>query len=281
MGSRGRIARPGSGIARPGSGIARPGSRVARPRRREAQASHRQPVDHRPRPTGRDRGPRLTRIHCASRTTAFHPPVVHDHWWSVDSRDPNPRNSWTSPLCCILARGIVGLARRGQLVTTQQPRSHQGGRRGSGRVLSGHYCVRDPAGALAARWCRSWRDCTVACPARVGCPLAKPVEGAVVTQETRSRVAGAAARCARGRGPRPALLPAAAGLVLGIRPRRHSPGARLSSRSQFPFSQLPGWPAASARRDTQAGSCRSLEGVPVGCLQGRLHMYEGLTALGG
>ena len=47
----------------------------------------------------------------------------------------------------------------------------------------------------------------------------------------------------------------------------------------IPFSELPGWPAASAPGHAGRLLLGHLEGVPVACLQGRLHMYEGLSAL--
>ena len=47
----------------------------------------------------------------------------------------------------------------------------------------------------------------------------------------------------------------------------------------IPFAQLPGWPAASAPGHAGRLILGRLEGVPVACLQGRLHMYEGLSAL--
>jgi purine-nucleoside phosphorylase len=47
----------------------------------------------------------------------------------------------------------------------------------------------------------------------------------------------------------------------------------------IPFAQLPGWPAASAPGHAGRLVLGRLEGVPVVCLQGRLHMYEGLSAL--
>ena len=43
----------------------------------------------------------------------------------------------------------------------------------------------------------------------------------------------------------------------------------------IPFSELPGWPAASAPGHAGRLLLGRLEGVPVACLQGRLHMYEG------
>jgi purine-nucleoside phosphorylase len=47
----------------------------------------------------------------------------------------------------------------------------------------------------------------------------------------------------------------------------------------IPFAQLPGWPAASAPGHAGRLVLGRLDGVPVACLQGRLHMYEGLSAL--
>ena len=47
----------------------------------------------------------------------------------------------------------------------------------------------------------------------------------------------------------------------------------------IPFAELPGWPAASAPGHDGRLLLGRLEGVPVACLQGRLHMYEGLSAL--
>ena len=47
----------------------------------------------------------------------------------------------------------------------------------------------------------------------------------------------------------------------------------------LPFADLPGWPAASAPGHRGRLLLGHLEGVPVACLQGRLHMYEGLSAL--
>ena len=45
------------------------------------------------------------------------------------------------------------------------------------------------------------------------------------------------------------------------------------------FTELPGWPAASAPGHAGRLLLGHLDGVPVACLQGRLHMYEGLDAL--
>jgi purine-nucleoside phosphorylase len=46
----------------------------------------------------------------------------------------------------------------------------------------------------------------------------------------------------------------------------------------IPFPDLPGWPAASAPGHRGRLLLGHLDGVPVACLQGRLHMYEGLDA---
>jgi len=46
----------------------------------------------------------------------------------------------------------------------------------------------------------------------------------------------------------------------------------------IPFSELPGWPAASAPGHAGRLLLGQLEGVPVACLQGRLHLYEGHQA---
>lgn len=44
----------------------------------------------------------------------------------------------------------------------------------------------------------------------------------------------------------------------------------------IPFPELPGWPAASAPGHAGRLLLGRLDDVPVACLQGRLHMYEGL-----
>ena len=43
----------------------------------------------------------------------------------------------------------------------------------------------------------------------------------------------------------------------------------------IPFAELPGWPAASAPGHAGRLLFGKLEGLPVVCLQGRLHLYEG------
>lgn len=51
----------------------------------------------------------------------------------------------------------------------------------------------------------------------------------------------------------------------------------LSEPVAIPFAELPGWPAASAPGHAGTLLLGELEGVPVACLKGRLHMYEGHT----
>jgi purine-nucleoside phosphorylase len=46
----------------------------------------------------------------------------------------------------------------------------------------------------------------------------------------------------------------------------------------IPFADLPGWPAASAPGHAGRLLLGSLEELPVVCLQGRLHLYEGHSA---
>ena len=52
-------------------------------------------------------------------------------------------------------------------------------------------------------------------------------------------------------------------------------GEQLTDRVAVPFAELPGWPAASAPGHAGRLLLGNLDGVPVACLQGRLHMYEG------
>ena len=49
----------------------------------------------------------------------------------------------------------------------------------------------------------------------------------------------------------------------------------LTDVTALPFADLPGWPPASAPGHAGRLLLGRLEGVPVVCLQGRLHMYEG------
>src|SRR4051812_38633469 len=52
-------------------------------------------------------------------------------------------------------------------------------------------------------------------------------------------------------------------------------GDELESAVAIPFGDLPGWPAASAPGHAGRLLFGKLEGLPVVCLQGRLHLYEG------
>jgi inosine/guanosine/xanthosine phosphorylase family protein len=53
----------------------------------------------------------------------------------------------------------------------------------------------------------------------------------------------------------------------------------LTDALPIPFAELPGWPAPSAPGHRGRVILGFLGGVPVCCLQGRLHLYEGLSAL--
>jgi purine-nucleoside phosphorylase len=46
---------------------------------------------------------------------------------------------------------------------------------------------------------------------------------------------------------------------------------------EIPFEELPGWPAPSVPGHSGRLILGSLRGLPVTCLRGRLHMYEGLS----
>lgn len=52
--------------------------------------------------------------------------------------------------------------------------------------------------------------------------------------------------------------------------------AAIRDTTVIPFAQLPGWPAASAPGHAGRLLLGRLGEVPVVCLQGRLHLYEGL-----
>ena len=52
----------------------------------------------------------------------------------------------------------------------------------------------------------------------------------------------------------------------------------LVDRVSIPFSEMPGWPAATAPGHVGRLLLGSLEGAPVVMLQGRLHLYEGNDA---
>ncbi len=49
----------------------------------------------------------------------------------------------------------------------------------------------------------------------------------------------------------------------------------IEEATAIPFAELPGWPPASAPGHAGRLLLGRLEGLPVVCLQGRLHMYEG------
>jgi len=49
----------------------------------------------------------------------------------------------------------------------------------------------------------------------------------------------------------------------------------LTDTVAIPFAELPGWPPASAPGHAGQLLIGNLEGVPVVCLKGRLHLYEG------
>jgi purine-nucleoside phosphorylase len=53
----------------------------------------------------------------------------------------------------------------------------------------------------------------------------------------------------------------------------------VSDAVAIPFAELPGWPAPSAPGHRGRFLLGAIEGVPVCCLQGRLHLYEGLSPL--
>jgi purine-nucleoside phosphorylase len=66
------------------------------------------------------------------------------------------------------------------------------------------------------------------------------------------------------------------GLVLGS--GLGSLAQELDIRADIPFDEMPGWPAPSAPGHSGRLLLGTLRGLPVACLQGRLHMYEGLSA---
>jgi purine-nucleoside phosphorylase len=51
--------------------------------------------------------------------------------------------------------------------------------------------------------------------------------------------------------------------------------AEMADAQAIPFEELPGWPAPSAPGHSGRLLLGTLHGLPVACLQGRLHMYEG------
>lgn len=79
-------------------------------------------------------------------------------------------------------------------------------------------------------------------------------------------------RAVRARSP---LIPRV-GLVLGS--GLGGLADALTDAIAIPFAELPGWPAASAPGHAGRLLLGHVEGVPVACLQGRLHVYEGNAA---
>jgi purine-nucleoside phosphorylase len=53
----------------------------------------------------------------------------------------------------------------------------------------------------------------------------------------------------------------------------------LESRTEIPYSQIPGWPQSTAVGHAGKLVIGIVEGVPVAALSGRAHLYEGYTAL--
>jgi purine-nucleoside phosphorylase len=53
---------------------------------------------------------------------------------------------------------------------------------------------------------------------------------------------------------------------------------QITEAAAIPFSDLPGWPAPTAGGHAGRLVLGRLDGVPIACLQGRLHLYEGLSA---
>lgn len=51
----------------------------------------------------------------------------------------------------------------------------------------------------------------------------------------------------------------------------------ISASVEIPFEDMPGWPAPSVPGHSGRLILGSLRGLPVVCLRGRLHMYEGLS----
>src|SRR5574340_1328420 len=71
---------------------------------------------------------------------------------------------------------------------------------------------------------------------------------------------------------RPDLVPRL-GLVLGS--GLGGLAEEVADPVAIPIAELPGWPAASAPGHAGRLLLGTLAGVPVACLQGRLHLYEG------
>ena len=51
----------------------------------------------------------------------------------------------------------------------------------------------------------------------------------------------------------------------------------IEAEAEIPFEEMPGWPAPSVPGHSGRLILGSLRGLPVACLRGRLHMYDGLS----
>lgn len=65
------------------------------------------------------------------------------------------------------------------------------------------------------------------------------------------------------------------GLILGS--GLGSLADEIAGAVEIPFEQMPGWPAPSVVGHSGRLILGELRGLPVACLRGRLHMYEGLS----
>lgn len=52
----------------------------------------------------------------------------------------------------------------------------------------------------------------------------------------------------------------------------------VAERVEIPYGEIPGWPASTAIGHTGTLVVGTLEGVPVACMRGRAHLYEGMSA---
>ncbi len=75
---------------------------------------------------------------------------------------------------------------------------------------------------------------------------------------------------------RSALVPRI-GIVLGSGLGRL--GERIEDPVAIPYAELPGWPAPTAQGHAGRLILGRLDGIPVACLQGRFHCYEGHDVL--
>ncbi|KNC51873.1 xanthosine phosphorylase [Thecamonas trahens ATCC 50062] len=49
----------------------------------------------------------------------------------------------------------------------------------------------------------------------------------------------------------------------------------IEDKTEFPYSELPGFPVSTVQGHAGTFVCGTLEGVQVACLKGRVHLYEG------